>query len=281
MGIPHAVHYERWRPAEARGKEVWVRYKDGEDAARTIILATGAITIGPQLNRVCDSLERYKGKVLAIETPAQGRSERLGKRRTISDYAAEIRDISIPLIGKGGLANSILVGHCLGADAVHALAREEQVAGTVLLNPIPGNSLSALLRAVYRFQRKSAESLFRLLVGASGPDSEHHLKDAFGPQAYNSSPLRYVRSVIDVFRVWGSRGFGPQAGGSPAILVTGQYDVQVSAASLQQISSAIGNAQAAVIMDSGHMTVLARPEKVADFAAGLAYGKMPDGGGNA
>lgn len=278
MPIAHQRLYERWRPSQAREKTVWVRFKDGDEAARTLVFATGAIAIGPQLNPVCDSLERYKGKLLAIETPGQGRSERIGRRRSIGDYAAEIRDISIPLIGNGGLANSVLVGHCLGADAVHALAREEVVAGTVLLNPIPDNNIAGLLRAVFRFQRKSAESILRLFVGDSGPDMDRHLEDAFGVQRYNSSPLRYLRSVIDTFRVWRSRGFGPQAGDSPALLVTGRYDVQVPQASLEAISAVIKNSVVSVIPDSGHMTILAGPDKVAALAAGMAWGKLPDGG---
>ncbi len=273
MGISNAVHYERWRPAEARGKAVWVRYKDGDESARPILLTPGIITSGPQLNPLCDELGSYEGKVLAIEPPGQGRSDRIGKRRSVDDYAREIRDISLPFIGNAGLANSVLVGHCFGADVMHALAKQEPVAATVLLNPLPDNSITSILKFNLRFNRKTVESFFRKYVlGNVMPDNDSHLKDVIDPGQTNSSMLRRLRSMIDAVFVWKSREFSTQAGSSTVVLVTGRYDVQVRPGELQEVSGRIANSRVVVIEDSGHMTNLTRPDKVAEIAVGLAVG---------
>ncbi len=265
-----AGHYEGWKPLEVRGRAVWARYKDGAATESAIVLTCGAITTGPILNPLLERLAAYPGRVLAIEPPGQGRSERIGRRRAIRDYAMEIADIALPVIGKDGLRSAILCGHCIGADAMHALAREEEVAGTVLLNPIPDNTYIGFLKAFMRFQRKSAESLVRKALGKAGPDNEYHLKDGLGPTRYNSGLIGIVRSAFDALRVWRSRGFGTQAGGSPAILVTGAYDVQVRPAELARLSEGMANSRVEAVPDAGHMTVLVSPLAVAEMITRLA-----------
>ncbi len=270
MDFMRACHYDSWKPLEVRGREVWARHKDGAASERPIVLTCGAITSGPQLDPLMERLEAYPGRVLAIEPPGQGRSARIGARRTIRDYAMEIADIAIPVLGKEGLRNAVLAGHCIGADAMHALAKEEEVAGTVLLNPIPDSTYAGFLKAFLRFQRKSAQSLTRKALGIAGTDNESHLKDGLGPAPYSSGVIGIVRSSFDALKVWRSRSFGTQAGGSPALLVTGGYDVQVRREELDRASGLIANCGVIIIEDCGHMTTLVRPDAVAGLIMGMA-----------
>ncbi len=273
MGFMLESHYASWKPLEVRGRAVWARFKDGGPSERPIVLTCGAITSGPQLNPVFERLSAYPGRVLAIEPPGQGRSARIGVRRTIRDYAMEIADITIPVLGKDGLRNAVLAGHCIGADAMHALAKEEEVAGTVLLNPIPDSTYAGFLKEFFRFQRKSAQSLTRKALGISRPDNESHLKDGLEPAPYSSGVIGIVRSSFDALRVWRSRCFGTQAGGSPALLVTGGYDVQVRKEGLDAASVSISNSSVVIIEDCGHMTTIVRPDAVAGLIIGMAGGR--------
>ncbi len=264
--------HEKWQAHTVQGKQVWMRHHavEGTNLA-PIVITTGPVASGPQLDPLMHELMRqYSGPILAIEVPGQGKSQQVRKRRHVKDYAHEMRDAIRVALGQ--TVTPILVGHCFGADVMHALSKEMEVKGTVMLNSIPTETLFGLSNPVLRFNLRTLWNVFVKIPLRKTQALKHklHMADVIEPTKYNSPLLKTLKSLVDLVRVWTTKKYEPTKNNSPTLLVAGQYDIQSTKEGLEEVAKRMTNVTVDVVEDSGHMTIIVQPQRVAEMIVEFA-----------
>ncbi|MCK4319632.1 alpha/beta hydrolase [Candidatus Micrarchaeota archaeon] len=256
--------YKEWKPINiSKNKNIWVRQKEGDIAKPLLVLTHGVLSSGPALNKQFEAFRGYSGPVLALECSGHGISDSLERKKQILDYADEILEVAGRALPFFQPRNTVFLGHCHAGDVAHMLARRQEVAGTVLLNPVLTNSVASFIAFELNFIYRSVRSEIRRMLGRAGKADESQHKDKLPITQYTSSPLRQFFSTLDLFRTMGQKEYGFQLNNRPALLITGEHDALGRPVYVETISKMIPNSEHHILKDCGHMTILVKPEEVA------------------
>lgn len=251
-------HYADWRMHVVHGKRIWCRHKPGPE--KTLVLFTGLGTSGTRMNKVFDGLaEKHKGRILGVEMPGQGISERMGMRITNRDYAWEIQRILETVLPDFDPGKTILVGHCHSPYFINAYAQETEVAGTVLANPFPLDSRIATIRASLALGLVSLEHIARKARRTLENPGSAVTKDAVIDRG------RKIRSFVDAAITWNSTEYGTQKNQSPALIIVGEDDGVIPMEFIEDISRRIANSQVKVIPGGTHFGTYREPEGMVEL----------------
>ncbi len=258
MAVAQA-RYQKWKCYSVREKSVWSRYKEGSKTLPALVLFTGLGTSGTRLNPMIDELSfRYKGRIVGIELPGQGRSERFGWRRNAIDYATEAEEILATVIPDFDPRNTVFIGHCNSPFFINAYAQKQEVAGTVLLNPFPLDSYLMMLRSCINLGIESVGPTWRKLVrfGKSTGNTTKAMDAAL-------SRMRKLTNFLDAAVTWRTSAFSTQLNESPVLIAIGENDAVVLPGFIHRLSLTISNSQTRIIPGCTHFSTYKQPHETA------------------
>lgn len=163
---------------------------------RTVVLIHGNAGNVEDFEGAMQLLSR-EYRVIAIDRPGHGSSDRPTEKEATVEYQAELLHLTLSQLG---ISQPILVGHSWGAALAlaYALKYPDDVSAMVLLAPAayPGNQPNGLLRAVVKTPLLGDLSLLlgRSLMGRSR--LKRDLERAFFPQKV---PDKYFRLASSMF----------------------------------------------------------------------------------
>ena len=248
-------HYADWKMHVVHGKHIWCRHKPGPE--KTLVLFTGLGTSGTRMNKVFDGLaQKHRGRILGVEMPGQGISERMGMRITNRDYAWEIQRILETVLPDFDPKKTILIGHCHSPYFINAYAQQTEVAGTVLANPFPMDSATGTTYSCIALGLVSVDdTLKKIRKMFDNPRAEVSRESIVGK-------ANKVRSFVDAAITWNSTKYGTQKNQSPALIIVGEKDRVIPAGFIGGLSGRIANSQVKMIPAATHLGTYKQPEEM-------------------
>ena len=248
-------------------------YRTWGSRGSPVVLLGGAAEPSWVWHEVGPRMARAGHRVFALDLPPFGYSQRAG-HYTMADWLRLLQGFEQRL----HLSRPVLVGHSLGAGVAAAagLAQPRRVAGVVLLDgdalAFGGNHAWLSDLVVYPYYT----ALYRIVTGSDWLVGRV-LRNAWGPRAprFNHATLAQFERP---FRVQGSEAALKQllAGGIPGLtpaqlahlrtpraVIWGADDNVDSIASGRATAAAL-HTHLQLIPQAGHLSMLARPQAVAD-----------------
>jgi pimeloyl-ACP methyl ester carboxylesterase len=249
--------YRRWKPQNIRGKRIWSRYKEGTDhMLPSLVLFTGLGINGTRLNPAIDMLEtRYKGDIIGVELPGQGISQRLRFRTTAAHFAAEIEQILDSVMPDFNPKRAVFIGHCHSPFFINAYAQKKEVAGTVLLNPFPLDSLPMMARSCIKLGDAFRDQFW----GKLRRDGERFRSGRTARELLTERIKKFV-IFLEAGLMWGTSKYGTQMNESPVLIAIGKDDDVISLSYAESLSKRIMNSELVVMKGCTHFSTFRHPE---------------------
>lgn len=231
----------------------------GADPGRaTFVLVHGLGVSSVYFRDLAHALAAH-GRVLALDLPGFGRTDRPERSLRVAEYAMVLTEA----LGRMGIEDAVLVGHSMGCQVVvEALARDQSVGiAGVLLGPVVNPAQRRLPRLVLRF----AQSILRET-----------------PRSVTPSLLAWLRTgprmLIDTFPTMVGYPIHERisAVGAPLLLLAGAKDRMAPRSWLERLAQAAGGeAHILVVEDASHQVMVTDTGIVTDAALRFAERQHP------
>ncbi|GAB3815576.1 alpha/beta hydrolase [Tessaracoccus terricola] len=243
------------RAVTVRGLELRVLDSgpDGDPSARTFVLVHGLGVSSLYYRELAEALSPH-GRVIAVDLPGFGRTDKPGRALRMSHFAMVVEDTLEDL----GLGDAVLIGHSMGTQVVvETLARRPGIASSaVLIGPVVNERERRVPLLVWRFLQSVlaetpasvAPSILawlrcgpRMLLDTVPPMVDYRLEDRL--------------AEVDV----------------PVVLLAGAKDRLAPRTWLDRLARAAGGtALVEVVADASHQVMVTHPERVTAAILGLA-----------